>query len=62
MFQEVESALTVFSESTVRDEQEMKKQYEQELNEIKTKMAKYKILDDILDKLEQPKLEALLKQ
>jgi len=38
----------------------MKKQYEEELNEIKTKMEKYKALDEILDKLEQPKLEELL--
>ncbi|MCH7560099.1 MAG: tyrosine-type recombinase/integrase [Thaumarchaeota archaeon] len=60
MFNEIESALTVFSETTLRNDQEMKKQYEEELNEIKTKMEKYKVLDDILDKLEQPKLEELL--
>ncbi len=60
MFQEIESALTVFSETTVRNDQEMKKKYEEELNEIKTKMEKYKVLDDILDNLEQPKLEAIL--
>lgn len=33
-----------------------------ESEELKEKLEKYKILDDILDKLEQPKLEALLKQ
>jgi len=60
MFQEIESALTVFSETTVRNDQEMKKKYEEELNEIKTKIEKYKVLDDILDNLEQPKLEAIL--
>jgi len=60
MFEEIEPALTVFGETTVRNDQEMKKQYEEELNAIKTKMEKYKVLDDILDKLEQPKLEELL--
>ncbi len=58
MFNEVESALTIFSEITARNDLGMKK----ELNEIKSKMEKYKVLDNILDNLDQPKLEALLKQ
>ncbi len=62
MFQEIESALSVFSETTVRNDQEMKKKYEEELKEIKEKFEKYKVLDDILDNLDQPKLEALLKK
>jgi len=33
-----------------------------ELKEIKEKLEKYKVLDDILDNLDQPKLEALLKK
>ena len=32
----------------------------EELKEIKEKFEKYKILDEILDNLEQPKLEAVL--
>jgi len=56
MFTEIEPALMIFEEYVVSNDQEMKK----ELNEIKTKMKKYKVLDDILDNLEQPKLEAVL--
>ena len=56
MFTEIEPALMIFEEYVVSNDQEMKK----ELNEIKTKMKKYKVLDDILDNLEQPKLEAIL--
>ena len=42
-----------------RLETKTKKQHEEELKEIK---EKYKVLDDILDKLDQPKLEALLRK
>jgi len=44
------------------NDQQIQKQYEKELKEIKGKMEKYKVLDDILENLDQPKLEALLRK
>jgi len=62
MFEEIEPVLMIFGETMVNNDQEIKEQYEKELNGIKQKMKKYKVLDDILDNLSQPKLEELLKQ
>ena len=62
MFEEIEPALMIFGETMVNNDDKIKEQYEKELNGIKQKMKKYKVLDDILDNLSQPKLEALLKQ
>jgi len=59
MFLEVEPALMVFKEYTQSND---KQQNEKELKEIKEKLEKYKVLDDILDNLDQPKLEALLRK
>lgn len=60
MFEEIEPALMIFGETMVNNDQEIKEQYEKELDEIKGKMEKYKALDDILENLDQPKLELLL--
>lgn len=62
MFTEIEPALMVFEEYIASNDQEIQKQYEKELKEIKEKLEKYKVLDDLLDNLDQPKLEALLKK
>jgi len=55
LFKQAEPYLTL--SETVHIETDQNK----ELKEIKEKFEKYKILDDILDNLDQPKLEALLK-
>jgi len=53
LFRQAEPYLSIYDNTILVDES-------QELREIKEKMEKYKILDDILDNLSQPKLEALL--
>ena len=62
MFLEVESALMVFEESISKKEKQIQKQYEKELEDIKEQLENYKVLDDVLSNLSQPKLEALLKK
>ena len=62
MFLEVEPALMVFEEYIGKNDQQIKKQYEKEFVEIKEQLENYKVLDDILSNLSQPKLEALLKK
>ena len=62
MFLEVEPALMVFEEYISKNEQQIQKQYEKELEEIKEKLSQYKALDNFLENLDQPKLEALLKK
>ena len=62
MYTEIEPSLMIFEEYIVSNDQEIKEKYEKELKEIKEKLEKYKVLDDLLDNLDQPKLEALLKK
>jgi len=62
MFLEVEPALMVFEEYIGKNDKQIKKQYEKELEEIKQQLENYKALDDILANLSQPKLEALLRK
>ena len=56
LFRQAEPYLSLYETRTVIIDES------KELKEIKEKLEKYKILDDILDKLDQPKLEALLSQ
>ncbi len=53
LFRQAEPYLSIYDNTILVDES-------QELREIKEKLEKYKILDDILDNLSQPKLEELL--
>jgi len=54
MFLEVEPALMIFEEYIGKNDQQIKKQYEKELVEIKEQLENYKVLDDILSNLSQP--------
>jgi len=56
LFRQAEPYLTLSETVPIKTDQS------RELKEIKEKLEKYKILDDILDNLEQPKLEALLRK
>jgi len=56
LFRQAEPYLSLYETRTVIVDES------KELKEIKEKLDKYKVLDDILDNLEQPKLEALLKK
>ena len=56
LFREAEPYLSIYDTSPIRVDESA------ELKEIKEKLEKYKVLDDILDKLDQPKLEALLRK
>jgi len=53
LFRQAEPYLSIYDNTVLVDES-------QELKEIKEKLEKYKVLDDILDNLSQPKLEELL--
>jgi len=55
LFRQAEPYLSIYDNTVLVDES-------QELREIKEKLEKYKVLDDLLDNLDQPKLEALLKK
>ncbi len=54
LFRQAEPYLTLSETVPIETDQS------DELKEIKEKLEKYKVLDDILDKLDQPKLEELL--
>jgi len=56
LFREAEPYLSIYENSPDSTQQS------KELNEIKEKLEKYKVLDDILANLDQPKLEALLRK
>ena len=56
LFRQAEPYLTLAETVPIETDQS------KELKEIKEKFDKYKILDDVLDNLDQPKLEALLKK
>ncbi len=56
LFRQAEPYLSLYETRTIIVDES------KELKEIKEKLEKYKILDDILDNLDQPKLEALLSQ
>ena len=55
LFRQAEPYLSLYETVPIETDQSKK------LKEITEKFEKYKVLDDILDNLEQPKLEALLK-
>jgi len=54
LFRQAEPYLSLYESAPIETDQS------EELKEIKEKLEKYKVLDDILDNLEQPKLEKLL--
>ncbi len=56
LFRQAEPYLSLYDTSPIPTDKSS------ELKEIKEKLEKYKVLDDILDKLDQPKLEALLRK
>ena len=56
LFRQAEPYLSIYENTVVVVNES------QELKEIREKLEKYKVLDDVLAKLDQPKLEALLKK